>query len=360
MPQPKLRKLAAIVSADVAGYSHLMELDEAGTISRLSVCFDNVFSPRVDSRNGRFVKFMGDGVLLEFSSALDAVRCMLEIQNALKEWETDEETAHRMEFRMGINIGDITIIGDDIFGDGVIQAARLQEISEPGAICFSAAVYEQIKGKIEQTFHDLGHRKLKNIAEPVRVFSTGAKAIGENEEPSGWPFLSATTRKPVAAGGCLCGKIKYKVWSQPVTVGFCHCRHCQLALGAPLNAWAIFEKQNVTFEGDPPGLYASSQLSERAFCKTCGSSIYTDVKELGYYSIRVGTFDNPADFPPELHFGVESQIPWVDIHDDLPRIRTENDPQLSSRWVAVGESRAGPTLPDAKKRRMYDGQPRTK
>ncbi|CUK04173.1 hypothetical protein RUE5091_02596 [Ruegeria denitrificans] len=84
-----------------------------------------------------------------------------------------------------------------------------------------------------------------------------------------------------------------------------------------------------------------------------------DVKELGYYSIRVGTLDNPADFPPELHFGVESQIPWVDTHDDLPRIRTENDPQLTSRWVAVGEPKAGPTPPVAKQRKEYEGQSKT-
>ncbi|MGI9367919.1 MAG: GFA family protein [Ruegeria sp.] len=357
MPQPKLRKLAAIVSADVVGYSRLMERDEAETLARIGVCFDGLFVPRVNARNGRVVKFMGDGVLAEFSSALDAVICMLQVQKAMTEHEADVNGDHRIEFRIGVNIGDITTVGEDIFGDGVNQAARLQEITQPGGICISAAVYEQVKNKVDQEFLDLGHKKLKNITEPVRVYAAGPGTAKEAEKPAGWPFLSATRREPIAAGGCLCGQVRYKVWSQPVTVGFCHCRHCQLALGAPLNAWAIFEKQNVSLEGEAPRLYASSPLSERAFCQNCGTSLFTDVKDLGYYSIRVGTLDNPADFPPELHFGVESQIPWVDIHDDLPRIRTQDDPQLSSRWVAVGEPKEGPTPPNADRRDLQQNRP---
>jgi len=345
------RKLAAIVSADVAGYSRLMGLDEAGTLARLGVCINGVIERRVTARNGRVVKVMGDGLLIEFPSAIDAVGCALEIQKAMAEREADTDADRRIAFRIGINLGDIVIDGDDIFGDGVNQAARIQEIAAPGGVCISATVHEQIKGKIDQAFRDLGHRKLKNITEPVRIFSFEPVASEERETPIGWPFLTASRRKPVAAGGCLCGRVRYKVWAQPVTVGFCHCRHCQLALGAPLNAWAIFEKQNVTFEGEAPGIYASSPLAERAFCTNCGTSVYTDIKDVGYYSIRVGTLDNPADFPPELHFGVESQIPWVDIHDDLPRIRTEDDPMLSSRWRAVGEPGSGPTLPGAEERR---------
>ncbi len=345
MPKPKIRKLAAIVSVDVVGYSRLMQIDEEGTLARLGVCFDGIVSRRVAAHDGRVVKTMGDGLLIEFPTAVDAVACSLEVQKVIAEREADIADDLKITLRTGVNIGDIVVIGDDIFGDGVNQASRLQEIAKPGELCISGSVFDQVKDKIEHAFVDLGHRKLKNIVQPVRAYRSTLTAAGEETKPIGWPFLTAAKREPVTAGGCLCGAIRYQVWSQPVAVGFCHCRHCQLALGSPLNAWAIFEKPNVTFEGEEPGLYASSKLSERAFCRNCGTSIYTDIKDIGYYSIRVGTLDNPADFPPELHYGVESQIPWVDIHDDLPRIRTEEDPRMSSRWVAVGEPSSGPTPP---------------
>lgn len=345
MPKPQIRKLAAVVSVDVVGYSRLMQKDEEETLARLGVCFDGIVSRRVSAHQGRVVKSMGDGLLIEFSTAVDAVACALEVQKVIAEREADTVEELKIAFRIGVNLGDIVVISDDIFGDGVNQASRLQEIAKPGEVCISGSVFEQVKDKIEHSFVDLGHQKLKNIAQPVRAYRSTLTASDEQTKPIGWPFLTAARRQPVTAGGCLCGSIRYQVWSQPVAVGFCHCRHCQLALGSPLNAWAIFEKPNVTFEGEEPGLYASSMLSERAFCKNCGTSIFTDIKDIGYYSIRVGTLDNPADFPPELHYGVESQIPWVDIHDDLPRIRTEEDPRMSSRWVAVGEPRSGPTPP---------------
>jgi class 3 adenylate cyclase len=355
MPQPEIRKLVAVMSLDVVGYARMMQQDEADTLARVGRSFDELVSRRAEARSGRIVKSMGDGLLLEFSSAIDAVAAGLEIQKKSAEGNVAEAHDQPIIFRIGINLGDIIALDGDIFGDGVNRAARLQEIAEPGGICISAAVHEQVKGKIDDSFRDLGHRKLKNITEPVRVYGTATGSADETDKPAGWPFLTSAKRKPVTAGGCLCGQVRYKVWSQPVVVGFCHCRHCQLALGAPLNAWAIFEKQNVSFEGKPPALYASSALSERAFCGHCGTSLYTDVREAGYYSIRVATLDNPEDFPPELHYGVESQIPWVDLQDDLPRILTEDDPQLSARWVAVGEPKAGPTLPGAEARRDRQG-----
>ena len=154
----------------------------------------------------------------------------------------------------------------------------------------------------------------------------------------------------MAAGGCLCGKVHYEVWREPVAVGYCHCRYCQLALGAPIGAWAVFEESAVSFAGDAPKIFDSSPISERAFCGSCGTSIYTIVKNTGYYSIRLATLDNPQDFPPVVHFGVESQLPWLDIHDDLPRIRTETDPELSKRWISVGQPGSGPTLGTAAER----------
>ena len=359
MPKPEIRKLAAIVSIDVVGYSGLMQRDEAGTLTRLGMYFDGIVSGLVSTHNGRVVKSMGDGLLIEFPTAVDAVACALEVQTVMAEREADNAGKQKITFRIGVNLGDIVVIGDDIFGDGVNQASRLQEIAKPGELCVSGSVLDQVKEKIEHSFVDIGHRKLKNIVQPVRAYRSTLTASGEEAKPIGWPFLTAAKSEPVTAGGCLCGAIRYQVWSLPVAVGFCHCRHCQLALGSPVNAWAIFEKPNVTFEGEEPGLYASSKLSERAFCKNCGTSIYTDISDIGYYSIRVGTLDNPADFPPELHYGVESQIPWVDIHDDLPRIRTEEDPRMSSRWVSVGEPSSGPT-PSSSETRVANRKKRKK
>jgi len=350
MSEGKQRRLAAIVSADVVGYSRLMGQDETGTLARLTACIDTVIARRVASHDGRVVKYMGDGLLIEFSSAIDAVACALEVQKAITSREAEIDEDHRIVFRIGVNLGDILVDDDDIFGDGVNKAARLQEIAEPGGLCISGTIYELVKGEIDETFRDLGHRKLKNIADPVRIYRTDAHEKKKQDAPVGWPFLVSEKLKPITAGGCLCGNVRYQIWSQPVMVGFCHCRHCQLSLGAPVNAVAVFEQQNVTFEGTDPGLYRSSQLSERAFCKNCGTSIYTDVKDLNYYSIRVGTLDNPADYPPQVHICVESQIPWVDIHDDLPRIRTDEDPRFSSRWVGVGEPQEGPTLPVVEER----------
>ena len=344
------RKLAAIVSADVVGYARLMGADEAGTVSRLESVVQGVVLPRVTARNGRVVKQMGDGLLVEFGSVNDAVASALEIQKVMAEREVGVSTEARIRFRMGVTVGDVIFRDGDVFGDGVNQAARLQELASPGEICISAGVHGQIKGNIDHRFRDLGHRKLKNIAETVQVYTTEFADADQAQAPVGWPFLTEKPRAQLTGGGCLCGKVRYQIWSPPLTVGFCHCRHCQLALGAPLNAFAVFEKQNVTFTGEAPATFESSQLSRRAFCPKCGTSIYTDVRNTGYYSIRVGTLDNPADFPPQLHFGVESQIPWVEIHDDLPRIRTDQDPMLSARWQEVGEPKVGPNVPVADER----------
>lgn len=344
------RKLAAIVSADVVGYARLMGADEAGTLAQLESCFQGVVLPRIAARNGRVVKHMGDGLLIEFASVNDAVASALEVQKAMAERDTGDTPEQRIAFRFGVTVGDVIFRDGDVFGDGVNQAARLQELASPGGICISAGVYSQIKGNIDYPFRELGHKKLKNIAETVQVYATDFSEQEQPQSPIGWPFLTEKPRTPLTGGGCLCGKVRYQIWSSPLTVGFCHCRQCQLAPGAPLNAFAVFDKQNVTFTGDAPATFASSQLSRRAFCPTCGTSIYTDVRNIGYYSIRVGTLDNPADFPPQLHFGVESQIPWVQIHDDLPRIRTDQDPMLSARWQEVGEPKVGPNVPAADER----------
>ena len=119
---------------------------------------------------------------------------------------------------------------------------------------------------------------------------------------------------------------------------------------SPVSAWAVCEEKSVSFVGDAAKVFDSSMISERAFCGNCGTSLYTVVKRLGYYAIRLATLDNPEDYPPTVHFGVESQLPWLDIHDDLPRIRTEDDPGISQRWISAGEPGGGPILGTAEER----------
>jgi adenylate cyclase len=165
------RQLAAILAADVAGYSRLIGLDEEGTLVRLKDLRRNLIDPKINEHRGRIVKTMGDGLLVQFASAVDAVRCAVEVQReiAKQHGETDEE--RRIEFRIGINIGDIVIDGDDIHGDGVNVAARLEGLSEPGGIYVSAGVHDQVRDKLDIAFADAGEQQLKNIARPVRVYN---------------------------------------------------------------------------------------------------------------------------------------------------------------------------------------------
>ena len=165
------RRLAAILAADLAGYSRLMGNDEEGTFSALKSCRRELTDPKLAEHRGRIVKTTGDGVLVEFSSAVDAVRCAMEIQRGMAERNAVVPKDRRLEFRIGINVGDIILDEGDVYGDGVNIAARLETLASPGAICLSENTYTQVKGKIPINVRDLGPQQLKNIAQPVRVYS---------------------------------------------------------------------------------------------------------------------------------------------------------------------------------------------
>jgi TolB-like protein len=171
------RRLAAILAADVVGYSRLMEANEELTRARLMSLHAELIDPRIASDGGRIVKTMGDGVLVEFPSVVDAVRNGLAIQRAMRQRNAEVSTENRIEFRIGINIGDVLIEGDDIHGDGVNVAARLEGLCEPSEVYVSGAVYEQAVGKLGASFEDLGEQSVKNIAKPVRVY----RAIDETK-----------------------------------------------------------------------------------------------------------------------------------------------------------------------------------
>src|SRR5579872_4218051 len=162
------RRLAAIVAADVAGYSRLMGLDEVGTARRLRE-HRAVTDALVTKHGGRIVKTTGDGVLLEFPSVVDAVECAVAVQELMAERNKGVPEDRRMLYRIGVNLGDILIEGEDILGDGVNVAARLEGIAEPGSVCLSASAYDQVHGKVSLEFTDLGEQRLKNIERPVRI-----------------------------------------------------------------------------------------------------------------------------------------------------------------------------------------------
>jgi adenylate cyclase len=164
------RRLAAILAADVAGYSRLIGADEAGTLQAFNAIKAELFEPMVPAHNGRLVKTTGDGFLAEFSSVVDALRCATEIQAQLAQRNATVPFDKRLEFRLGINVGDILVENGDIFGDGVNVAVRLEGLSEPGGICVSSRVQEDAAGKLDLDFEDIGEQKLKNILRPVRAY----------------------------------------------------------------------------------------------------------------------------------------------------------------------------------------------
>ena len=164
------RRLAAILAADIAGYSRLMGADEEGTLARLKACRKALVDPKIGEYRGRIVKTTGDGMLVEFGSAVDAVRCAVEVQRGMALSNVDIPESKRIEFRIGIHVGDIIIDDNDIFGDGVNIAARLEGIADPGGICISDDAHRQIRGKTEIAYDDMGHQSLKNITEPMRAW----------------------------------------------------------------------------------------------------------------------------------------------------------------------------------------------
>ena len=164
------RRLAAILVADVVGYSRLMELDEADTLAALKTHREELINPAIAEHHGRIVKLMGDGALVEFASVVDAVQCASKIQCAMAVRNEDVSTDSRIQFRIGVNLGDIIVEGDDIHGDGVNVAARLESLAEHGGICISQQAFDQVETKLDLSYEDLGEQQVKNIARPIRVY----------------------------------------------------------------------------------------------------------------------------------------------------------------------------------------------
>ena len=189
------RRLAAILAADVAGYSRLMGVDEEGTLAALKRHRREVIDPKIKEHRGRIVKTTGDGILIEFASVVDAVRCAVEFQREIAARNAEIPAERRIEFRVGLNLGDIIIDDKDIYGDGVNIAARLEALAEPGGICVSRVVRDQVRDKLDFSFADMGEQQVKNIARAVRAHRIvlGAEAAG--------PIGAGAAVAPSARGG---------------------------------------------------------------------------------------------------------------------------------------------------------------
>jgi class 3 adenylate cyclase/TolB-like protein len=190
------RRLAAIFAGDVAGYSRLMGSDEEGTLAALKRHRRELVDPKIREHRGRIVKLAGDGILVEFASVVDAVRCAVEIRRGMAERNVEVPPERRIEYRIGLNLGDIIIDDKDIYGDGVNVAARLEALAEPGGICVSRVVRDQVRDKLDFSFADMGEQQVKNIARPVRTHRVllGAETI----EPVGAGDALAPPARPVA------------------------------------------------------------------------------------------------------------------------------------------------------------------
>jgi class 3 adenylate cyclase len=175
--EPAIRRLAAILAADVVGYSRMMGEDEGGTLAALKACRRELFDPMVQRMRGRIFKVIGDGILAEFPSVVDAVRCAVDIQASMLN-RAFGPSEKGITFRMGINLGDVIADGDDLYGDGVNIAARLETLSQPGGLCISGPVFDQIKNKLQLDYEDMGEQTVKNIAEPLRVYRIQSSESG--------------------------------------------------------------------------------------------------------------------------------------------------------------------------------------
>jgi class 3 adenylate cyclase len=335
------RRLSAILAADVVGYSRMMANDEEATLARLRALFEQLRHETIAIYRGRVFSTAGDGLLAEFSSAMEAVRCALEIQKLLWSANADAPEDTPLEMRIGVNLGDVMAEDDDIFGDGVNVASRLEGIAVPGGIVVSASIHDQVRGKLDQAFEDLGFRNLKNIPDPVHAYQVTFGGHNSAAAARGLFDFGLEEKAPdLIAGGCLCGRIRYEIDKPAIQSGFCHCRICQRFTGGPVGAWTAFPGGSLRFTQGQPRSFGSSPIAERAFCPDCGTSLtYRLLKprEQRHIVVFTASLDNPQDFAPTLHGGVESRMPWLEIHDDLPRTRTEDSAILREAWASVGK-----------------------
>lgn len=335
------RRLAAILVADVVGYSRMMGEDEAATLLALQEHRFALIDPTIGQHHGRIVKVMGDGLLVEFQSVHDAVNCATAIQRGMVSRTSGVPDAEQIRFRIGINLGDVLIENGDIYGDGVNIAARLQEIADPNGVCISHSVFSHIDGEVDHTFADIGAHEFKNIAKPVRIYHYSPNPSTKPANTAFRPFIDLPVEeRPLANGGCLCGNVRYEATGKALGSMLCHCRMCQRFSGAPILGGTTFLTEDLHFAKGSPKFFQSSKIAKRGFCGDCGTAlVYRGL--IGAWTkwimVFTASLDEPEKFPPTYHLGIESMMPWLDIHDDLPRTMCKDSPSLIDAYRSVGQ-----------------------
>jgi adenylate cyclase len=340
------RQLAAILYADAVGYSRLTGQNEELTHQQLNTGL-NLLTEQIGAHNGSKVHEAGDAILAEFSSVTEAVDTAVEFQKLMATRESDLDENDQIKFRVGVNVGEIIHDRDDIYGDGVNIAARIQEVAEPGNLCVSSAVLEQLDSESNYSFDDLGYRDFKNIKRPIHVYQLRlSDLIGSypmlalESRVKGQPMFDDSMEKSlVTKGRCSCGSVSFNISQKTLGTGICHCRICQRNNGSPAFAWAAFPVEAIKFTRDRPKYYRTSLIARKGFCRKCGSPMLWQSlkpKPADYIVIATASLDNPEDYAPTWHGGVESQMPWLQINDDLPRTRCEESPLLRKAWSSMG------------------------
>ena len=302
------RRLAAILAADVVGYSRLMGRDEAGTLAAVKADRRDLIDPLLKRHGGRTVKSTGDGLLLEFSSSVEAVKCAVAIQGAVAARNAARAEDERMAYRIGINVGDIIVDGDDIFGDGVNVAARLEQLAAPGGICLSDRTLHDVRGRLEATFHDGGARELKNIAEPVRVWHwsvDGAQGEARAAPASDSPSIAV---------------VPFAILSDDRALGFV--------------ADALVEDV-IALLARMPGFFVISRASSFAFRERAGDTARI-ARELGVRYIVDGSLRSTADgvrVAAQLNDAASGRVLWSGRFDSTVRDASELQDEITRAVV---------------------------
>jgi adenylate cyclase len=330
------RKLAAILAADVVGFAGLVSKDEDGTLSSLDRLINQIIRVQVEAHRGRIFKSLGDGILAEFSSTLEALKCAIGIQKALAIDAHRSGEGEPLRLRIGVSVGDVVIQGTDLLGDGVNVAARLQAMADVGGLAISSDVMAQTRGKVDIALEDCGHKRLKDSDEPIHVFKTGKR---KGSTKGLFDFDENELADNLIKGSCLCGSVKIEVSLPPISTGYCHCRICQKFTGSAMSTWTAFPASGVHFPDNEPQYFASSPIVERGFCSSCGSSLayrLVQPKLAAYLVLFTSCLDTPEKFAPTVHSGMESKMSWLDILDDFPRTTTADSRVLQEAWSSVG------------------------
>ena len=268
------------------------------------------------------------------------------MQKTMSTRGADLPDEQRLQFRIGINLGEIIRERGDIYGNGVNIAARIEELAEPGGVNISAAAYDQLAAGLYE-FDDLGYRDFKNIDRPVHVYQLRIDDLLEthpmqsmDSRMQGQPLFDDTTpRSVITRGRCLCGSTQFEITLPSLGSGYCHCRICQLNCGAPVFAWTAFPIEGVHFTQQTLKVSRLSRIAEHKFCENCGTSVsWRGLKPEpnNYLVITTTCLDDPEHYAPTWHGGIESQLPWFHIQDELPRKRCTESPLLHQAWESAG------------------------